>query len=114
MTKIACPCCGYKTLETEYYGSYSLCPVCFWEDDQIQLEDPSYSGGANPLSLLECQRNYIEFGACDLNMKENVRSPEPDEVKDEDWEPLINFPNCPSWYIIARRKLYRADDSIEN
>jgi hypothetical protein len=114
MTKITCPCCGHKTLETEYYGSYLLCPVCFWEDDQMQLEDPTYAGGANPFSLRECQRNYIEFGACDLNMKKNVRPPQPDEVKDEDWQPLNDFPGCPNWYIIARHKFYQSDDSIEN
>jgi Cysteine-rich CPCC len=112
--KIACPCCGYKSLKTEYYGSYSICPICFWEDDQIQLEDPTYAGGANKLSLIDCQKNYIKFGACEWDMKHYVRPPYPDEVKDENWKPLTDFPSCPGWYMIARDKLYRRNDSIEN
>jgi hypothetical protein len=114
MTKIACPCCGYKTLKTEYYGSYSICPVCFWEDDQIQLEDPTYSGGANKYSLLESQKNFIRFGASESDMKRYVRSPLPDVAIDQDWKPLTDFPECPGWYIIARGKLFRSSESDEN
>ena len=61
--KFKCPCCGYHTL-TEV-GEYEICPVCFWEDDPVQESDPELEGGANELSLNECRKNFLEFGACE-------------------------------------------------
>jgi len=86
--KFTCPCCGYKTFDIEQYGSYDICPVCYWEDDLIQFEDPTYEGGANRVSLIQAQKNFIEFGACELKMKIHVRSPANDEPKDENWQPI--------------------------
>jgi len=51
--------------------------------DHIQLEDPTHSGGANKLSLLDCQKNFIGFGACKWSMKKYVSPPQPDELKEE-------------------------------
>jgi hypothetical protein len=62
------------------YGSYEICPVCFWEDDLVQNEDPSYAGGANQVSLNEARRNYIEFGAAEARCRAHVRQPKADEV----------------------------------
>jgi hypothetical protein len=45
-----CRCCGFLTLSDPSYGSYEICPVCFWEDDPVQNEDPSNAGGANQIS----------------------------------------------------------------
>lgn len=86
--KFACPCCGYRTYDQLPNGSYAICPVCFWEDDLHQLQNPRYESGANPISLEQAQKNFIEFGACDQNMKKNVRPPLPDEGKDKDWKPF--------------------------
>ena len=86
MNKLTCPCCGFKTLDTEHYGSYTLCPVCFWEDDEVQIRNPTW-GGAN-LPLIDAQKNFIAFGACDEHGKKFVRSPLPDETKDELWKPF--------------------------
>ena len=86
--KYACPCCGYKTFEHEPNGSFDICPVCFWEDDPVQLDDPDYEGGANPMSLRQAQQNFIEFRACDKEMLSNVRQATTDEQRDEDWKPL--------------------------
>ena len=36
--KFKCPCCGYLTLDSPP-GGFSLCAVCFWEDDSVQLKD---------------------------------------------------------------------------
>lgn len=83
-----CPCCGYKTFDHEPNGSYDICGVCFWEDDPIQLEDPDYEGGANPMSLRQAQQNFLEFGACDRDMLPNVRKAAKDEQRDENWKPL--------------------------
>jgi anaerobic ribonucleoside-triphosphate reductase len=53
-----CPCC--KTYEFSEEGSYEICPVCNWEDDPIQAEDPNYAGGANTMSLNEARKAYQE------------------------------------------------------
>lgn len=83
-----CPCCGYKTFDVPANGSYDICPVCFWEDDPVQLKNPDYVGGANHISLRQAQKNFLEFGACEKNMKSHVRAPREDEARDEDWTPL--------------------------
>ena len=85
--KFPCPCCGYKTFTEKPDGSYLICPVCFWEDDPIQLEDPDDEGGANSTSLRQAQKNFIDFGACDEGMKRHVRKPTEDESKDADRVP---------------------------
>ena len=77
--KYRCPCCGYLTLPGA--GSYDICPVCFWEDDPIQEDDPDFEGGANDLSLNESRRNYELFGACEQRFCEGVRKPLPEEMQ---------------------------------
>lgn len=83
-----CPCCGYKTFEEKPDGTYAICPVCFWEDDPVQLNDIDYEGGANRVSLRQGQRNYLEFGACEREMVTHVRKPRADEERDEAWRML--------------------------
>ena len=78
--KYRCPCCGYYTFSEKPNGNYSICDVCFWEDDPIQMEDPTYEGGANHVSLLQGQKNYKEFGACEREMIPYVRKPNIDEL----------------------------------
>ena len=83
-----CPCCGYLPF-SEPPGSYDICPICFWEDDGLQLEfATTLSGGANRVTLLEAQRNYQQFGACEEAMRQNVRAPAPDEPRDGSWRPI--------------------------
>jgi hypothetical protein len=86
--KITCPCCGYKTFSEKHYGSHDICPVCFWEDDPIQYDDPDYEGGANKVSLKQGQRNFIKFGACEKEMIKNVRKPTKEEQRDDNWKIL--------------------------
>lgn len=86
--KYPCPCCGYKTLTEEACGSYDICPVCFWEDDPIQLDDMDYEGGANRVSLRQGQRNFLEYGACERKMIKHTRPPTSEEQRDEHWKPL--------------------------
>jgi hypothetical protein len=52
------------------------------------------SGGANDVSLLEGQRNFIEFGACEKRLIPYVRKPDMNEIRDSSWKPLweINAP----------------------
>lgn len=53
---LPCPCCGRHTLSEE--GMYEICSVCLWEDDPTQLNDPTYAGGANRLSLIQARENW--------------------------------------------------------
>ena len=52
-SKHSCPCCGQYEFPEE--GSYEICPVCNWEDDPVQTEEPDYRGGANIMSLNEAR-----------------------------------------------------------
>ncbi|CAG0936072.1 hypothetical protein TFLX_04936 [Thermoflexales bacterium] len=82
-----CPCCGYLVL-SEPPGSYDICPICFWEDDVSQLRFMRIQGGANQVSLIEGQKNYMAFGVCEQHVKPHVRSPRSDETKESDWRPI--------------------------
>ena len=83
-----CPCCGYLTLPEQADGTYEICPICFWEDDGVQLNNPNYEGGANAVSLRQAQRNFSEFGASERRFGRNVRQPTGDDVRDSNWKPL--------------------------
>ncbi|MFG3514587.1 CPCC family cysteine-rich protein [Streptomyces bobili] len=63
-----CPCWGHRVLDA-MPGSYEICPVCFWEDDGVQFRWPT------KVSLIEAQRNYQDFGACDQHGRRYVRRP---------------------------------------
>ena len=53
-----CACCGGDTLEAE--SNYGICPVCGWEDDPIQNNDPAYEGGANSINLTTARQAFLE------------------------------------------------------
>lgn len=82
-----CPCCGYLTLQ-EGPGSYDICPICFWEDDNVQLRWPSYSGGANAPCLIDAQRSYAGSGAYSTHVLKYVVSPSRSDVMDDGWRPV--------------------------
>ena len=58
MEKFKCPCCNYYTLDSEPPGTFEICPVCYWEDDNVQWNDPDYVGGANEESLNTARESY--------------------------------------------------------
>jgi hypothetical protein len=82
-----CPCCGYEVLE-EPADSYEICPICFWEDDRVQLAFPDLAGGANGCSLIEGQSNFASFGACEMRVQPHVRGPQESDVRNPAWRPL--------------------------
>ena len=43
-----CPCCGEHYFSEEDY--FEVCPVCGWEDDGLQRDEPDLKGGANNMS----------------------------------------------------------------
>ena len=78
--KYKCPCCEFYTFDKKPNGEYDICPVCFWEDDPFQAENPDLEGMANTVSLNQARENFKKFGACEQDMVKNVRSPKKDEL----------------------------------
>ena len=50
-TNTICPCCEEHYFE--YVDFFETCPVCGWQDDGVQRNEPDYRGGANAESLNE-------------------------------------------------------------
>lgn len=73
-----CDCCGYYTLlEKRDY----ICPVCGWQEDIVQKEDPYFVGGANyEISLNEAKKNYKKYGVFNVKYINKVRQPLPEEL----------------------------------
>ena len=82
MNRYPCPCCGFLTLEEEPPGTFEICPVCFWEDDQVQFRDPDFAGGANSVSLNEARATFLAIGASDSRFADKVRTPTEDEKRE--------------------------------
>lgn len=75
-----CPCCGFLTIGEQPPGTFEICPVCDWEDDNVQFEDPDYAGGANKVSLNQARRNFASLGAKSKEAVKFVRKPLPEEI----------------------------------
>lgn len=80
--KFPCPCCGFLTLEEEPPGTYEICPVCYWEDDLVQFQDPT-AWGANGVTLQEARQNFLRSGVSEERFKSLVRFPLPVEFPDQ-------------------------------
>src|SRR5262245_13445007 len=78
--RFTCPACGFRTLP-EAYGLYNICEVCGWEDDPVQLGDPSYGGGANRESLAEHQAAFV------LSLRHRATEHK-GFFRDPEWRPL--------------------------
>lgn len=87
MSKNTCPCCGYRTMDSD--GHYDICPICFWEDDPIQKEN-KYDIGANQIPLIEAQKNYIKYGACEERFVKSVRRPSLQDTRDPNWKAFLD------------------------
>lgn len=77
--RYACPCCDFLTLTEPPSGTYALCPVCWWEDDPIQFQNPDYAGGANPPSLREARKTFRRLGVSKPHHRDRARPPLPAE-----------------------------------
>jgi hypothetical protein len=75
-----CPCCGYLTLGEKPPGTFEICDVCNWEDDNVQFADPFFEGGANAESLVQARANFRSFGARSRKDLPRVRAPLPNEL----------------------------------
>lgn len=75
-----CSACGFEVFG-EPAGSYDICPVCGWEDDEVQLRFPAMAGGANKASLFEWQQELL------LRLPPHVADHE-GYRRGPDWRPL--------------------------
>ena len=69
-------------------GTFKICPICYWEDDAVQFDDPDRKGGANKVSLRQAQKNFIIFGASEKRFLKNVRKPHSSDKKNTKWRPV--------------------------
>ena len=56
--RFGCPVCERLTLDEEPPGTFQICSVCGWEDDNVQFNDPQFEGGANAKSLNEARDRW--------------------------------------------------------
>ena len=84
--KYPCPCCGYLVFD-ESPGSSEICPICFWEDDLSQLRF-ARTTGANHVSLVDAQENFIKEGVSELRFRSNVRAPTASDFREPQWRRL--------------------------
>ncbi|WP_380282944.1 CPCC family cysteine-rich protein [Kitasatospora purpeofusca] len=89
-TKRPCTCCGHLVFDAAdgWPGSYGSCPVCCWEDDPQRLRRPFARDRANGPSLVEAQRNFRAYGACDQRGRRFARPATEDEPLDAAWRPI--------------------------
>lgn len=55
---VKCPVCGKHDFKED--NNFDICPVCGWENDGVQLDDPDFEGGANDMSLNQAKKAYAE------------------------------------------------------
>lgn len=80
-----CPCCGYRTLAESPPGTFDVCPVYYWEDDDVQWRDTAYAGGANVMSLSVARQEFLEHGVIAPEYSGLVRPPNAFECRP--WRP---------------------------
>ena len=76
--RFKCDCCGYYTLVEE---SDEICPVCGWQEDNVQRRYPDSTGGANyEISLNEAKKSCEKLGVFNPKYINDVRKPLPEEL----------------------------------
>lgn len=61
--RFQCPCCDYYVLDAR--GRHQVCPVCYWEDDGVDLDELDAVSSANHISLRRARSNFARMGAAD-------------------------------------------------
>ncbi|WP_404804646.1 CPCC family cysteine-rich protein [Microbulbifer agarilyticus] len=59
-----CPCCDYYSLAER--GKCLVCPVCFWEDDCLDPENPDWDAASDlndDMNLRQARSNFEKYGA---------------------------------------------------
>jgi hypothetical protein len=79
---LPCPACGFLVVAGSY-GTYEICAVCGWEDDGVQLANPTSGGGANRESLVEAQATALR--------QIPLGTAHPRFNRSKNWRPLFDF-----------------------
>lgn len=53
---VKCPVCG--KYEFKAPDDFDVCPICNWENDGLQTDEPDYAGGANKMSLNQAKEAW--------------------------------------------------------
>jgi hypothetical protein len=80
------PCCGYL-VHDDGPGSWSICPICRWEDDLTQLRWPTLAPGANRQSLVQAQSEFARAEANSAPIDLAVHT-DPGLLRDPAWRPI--------------------------
>lgn len=100
-----CPSCGFYTITRDYFGTFDICPICDWEDDNVQLANPACGGGANKKSLIESQKEILK--TLPLNVTKHVGY-----VRAEKWRPLNDIEIA--FYETEKREKYWKNKAFLN
>lgn len=102
--RFPCPCCFYLTFDECPPGTFDICPICGWEDDDWAFRDHERSGGANAHSL---RRARAEFEAM-LSLGEPFQPPLSKQLPR-----LLPHENKDAWLGIVARSLIDGDNPPE-
>ncbi|WP_142533941.1 CPCC family cysteine-rich protein [Saccharicrinis carchari] len=80
-----CPCCGYNSFDPKKRLELEICPICFWEDDPLQFNDPHLEFSGNLVSLSQAQQNYTHSGASHEDMKRYCQKPGENAKRNPEW-----------------------------
>jgi hypothetical protein len=68
-----CPCCYYYTIDSDDEIIVDICPVCFWQYDEVAQDKPDTMLGANTVTLNQARKNFKLFGASEKRFIGRVR-----------------------------------------
>lgn len=75
MARFKCPCCGNYPFEDEEDAFQGICEICFYQNDEICVENPNKILGPNKLSLHQAKLNYQKLGVSEKQFANCVRKP---------------------------------------
>ncbi len=67
-------------MSSDATGSFEICRICLWEDDNVQASDPDFPGGANKMSLNQARANFARYGAKSLEAVKRAQKPLPRHI----------------------------------
>jgi len=70
-----CPCCGYYTVDSDDEIIVDICPVCFWQYDEVAHDKPDTMLGANAVTLNQAKENFKLFGSSEKRFMGKGRKP---------------------------------------
>jgi hypothetical protein len=88
-------------------GSYDICPICGWEDDELGLRYPNERSPANKMLIGDARANFRNFGAAYESDLAYVRKPKPDEISKFRWFWLFWMTYFPKSYFRFRVLQYK-------